>query len=206
MIRVLVISPFPAVRAGLRALLEPSGEVEVVEAREPGDGRYLRGQAPDVVLLDDIANANALDTLRKDAPDVGIVLLGGSPAAVGAGAGRGATGYLTRDASAEEILAAIRGVARGLTVVDPARMSEVAQAAIRPHAEPASPTDEKLTQRELEVLQLMAAGLPNKTIALQLGISDHTAKFHVSAVLAKLGAASRTEAVTTAARRGLLLL
>ncbi|MCC6386326.1 MAG: response regulator transcription factor [Dehalococcoidia bacterium] len=69
-----------------------------------------------------------------------------------------------------------------------------------------SDTGADLTAREREVLTLMAAGLPNKTIALRLGISEHTAKFHVGTVLAKLGAASRTEAVMTAARRGLLPL
>lgn len=70
----------------------------------------------------------------------------------------------------------------------------------------AAGTSGELTPREREVLALMAAGLPNKTIALRLGISEHTAKFHVGTVLAKLGAASRTEAVMTAARRGLLPL
>jgi DNA-binding NarL/FixJ family response regulator len=72
--------------------------------------------------------------------------------------------------------------------------------------EPAAASDEPLTARELEVLQLLAQGLPNKLIAARLHISEHTAKFHVSSIMLKLGAASRTEAVTSAARRGLLIL
>jgi DNA-binding CsgD family transcriptional regulator len=119
-----------------------------------------------------------------------------------------AFGALPRDAGAEEIIAATTAVAGGLIVLDRRLASEALAAIERPRiAIEAGPTgDEPLTAREREVLQLLASGIPNKQIAQRLRISEHTVKFHVSAIMAKLSAASRTEAVTTAARRGLLLL
>jgi DNA-binding NarL/FixJ family response regulator len=112
---------------------------------------------------------------------------------------------LLKDAGADEILAALRAVTQGLVVLDPAiaRLTTLRQPALTPTS---AGLDEALTDRETEVLQLLSLGLPNKTIATRLGISEHTAKFHVGSILAKLGAASRTEAVTLAARRGLLVL
>ena len=119
-----------------------------------------------------------------------------------------AFGALPRDAGPEEITAAATAVAGGLTALDPRLTAETLAAIARPRmaSEIASVSDEPLTAREREVLQLLAQGIPNKQIAQRLRISEHTVKFHVSAIMAKLNAASRTEAVTTAARRGLLLL
>ncbi len=119
-----------------------------------------------------------------------------------------AFGALPRDAGGEEIIAATTAVAGGLTVLDRRLATEALAAIARPRIafEAAQTSDEPLTAREREVLQLLAQGIPNKQIAQRLRISEHTVKFHVSAIMAKLGAASRTEAVTTAARRGLLLL
>ena len=115
-------------------------------------------------------------------------------------------GLLARDASPERIVAAVRAEAAGLTVLD----HEVATATLSlPGAAaplPLADTLDELTAREREVLTLVAVGLTNKAIAQRLGISDHTVKFHVAAVLAKLGAESRTEAVHRAVRRGLLTL
>lgn len=117
-------------------------------------------------------------------------------------------GALPRDAGTEEIVAAITAAASGLTALDRSLALEALTglARGRTEAEPISEQEEPLTAREREVLQLLAQGIPNKQIAQRLGISEHTVKFHVSAIMTKLGAASRTEAVTTAARRGLLLL
>jgi DNA-binding NarL/FixJ family response regulator len=99
-------------------------------------------------------------------------------------------------------------VASGLLVLDPAvaRAALAAAPADRLRAAPAEDLAEPLTDREMEVLHLLALGLPNKAIALRLGISEHTVKFHVGAILAKTGAAGRTEAVMLAARRGILPL
>jgi DNA-binding NarL/FixJ family response regulator len=117
----------------------------------------------------------------------------------------GAAAVLPPSAARAEILAAVKAVACGFAVVPRALMSvlldddALAELAIAPHAAP-------LTPRELEVLAAMADGASNKTIARRLGISFHTAKFHVAAILAKLDADTRTEAVTKAAQRGLVML
>ncbi len=115
---------------------------------------------------------------------------------------------LLRDATTEEIVAAMRAVGGGLVTLD-RRLAHGALTAIQRVTAPtelAAGAGEPLTPRERDVLQLMAEGLPNKLIAARLSISEHTAKFHVSAIMTKLGAASRTEAVTIGARRGLLIL
>jgi DNA-binding NarL/FixJ family response regulator len=115
-------------------------------------------------------------------------------------------GALPRDAGTEEIVAAALAVASGLTALDRTLAQEALAGLARGRPEPVNDQSEPLTAREREVLQLLAQGIPNKQIAQRLSISEHTVKFHVSAIMTKLGAASRTEAVTTAARRGLLLL
>lgn len=120
-----------------------------------------------------------------------------------------AFGALLRDATRDEIVPAITAVASGLITLDRRLASDLfatSQRIATPAAERPAASEEPLTARELEVLQLMAQGLPNKIIAVRLHISEHTAKFHVSAIMMKLGAASRTEAVTRGARLGLLIL
>ena len=186
----------------------------------------------DIALLDLDASFDAelvtgwLEALR---PRSGVVALG---AAESPGAGRGESrgarervsrqtvelarlvaadglgfGALPRYASAEEIVAAVTAAASGLTALDRGLALEAFAGLARGvRAEPVSEPTEPLTARERGVLQLLAQGIPNKQIAQRLTISEHTVKFHVSAIMTKLGAASRTEAVTTAARRGLLLL
>ena len=204
-IQVLVVSPLPTVRAGLRALLAEAPEIEIL-GEAAGAAELEGARRPHVALVDGSAGPAVLEALETAAPETGIVLLGVEPPRNRAAWGPAARGYLGRDANADEITAAVRAVASGLAVIEPALMRELVggQAATITGASTAG--EEPLTPRELEVLQLVAAGLPNKTIALRLNISEHTAKFHVSSVLSKLGAASRTEAVTTAARQGLLLL
>ena len=115
---------------------------------------------------------------------------------------------LRRDATGAEIVEAIRAVGGGLVALDRRLAGSALATATTPSSadEDESAIQEPLTPRELDVLQLLAQGLPNKTIARSLRISEHTAKVHVSAIMVKLGAASRTEAVTRAARRGLLML
>ncbi|HEY1534313.1 MAG TPA: response regulator transcription factor [Polyangiaceae bacterium] len=112
----------------------------------------------------------------------------------------GAQGVLLRSVDSERIVSALRAVAMGLGVFDPILLRSLLS------ARAALPEALALTPREAEVLSLMAEGLSNKLIAERLKISDHTVKFHVNAILNKLGAETRTEAVVQAARRGLLML
>ena len=235
--RVYILSTYPTVRAGLAAVVREQPGWRVIGETAPGDLAGALGsqagqpeQPPDMLLadLDGITDAEAiyewLETLR---PRNGIVALGmAAPNNPGGRVGQEATrllsslaraaeehglafGVLRRDATAEEINAAIAAVAGGLITLDRRLASDLFALSGRSQATLPAPlveSDEPLTARELEVLQLLAQGLPNKIIAARLHISEHTAKFHVSSIMLKLGAASRTEAVTLAARRGLLIL
>ena len=104
-----------------------------------------------------------------------------------------------------ELAAAVSAVGNGLSVMDPQVRARLGGSRT-PHGAGLEPLEERLTERELDVLAQLALGLPNKAIAFRLGISEHTVKYHVGEILGKLGAASRTEAVMQAARRGLLAL
>ncbi len=112
---------------------------------------------------------------------------------------------LPRSADASAIRAALGGAAQGLVVLDPALLGELGRRSVAPTRSPPA-KGQDLTARELEVLRLLAEALPNKLIADRLGISDHTAKFHVNSVLSKLSAGTRTEAVVRAARLGIVTL
>jgi DNA-binding NarL/FixJ family response regulator len=151
-----------------------------------------------------VVDADPGDELADSLDAVPVVFLGEPPG--GTPARRGVSGWLRRDATGEEIAAAVVAVSRGLIVFDQNFVAAEVSEAVPAFAPQATATAEALTEREREVLELMARGLPNKTIAHELGISEHTVKFHVSTILGKLGAAGRTEAVTLAVRRGLLAL
>jgi DNA-binding NarL/FixJ family response regulator len=114
----------------------------------------------------------------------------------------GARGLLLREVTSQSLVTALAAVAQGLMVVDPT----LADSLEPPGNLAPTPLDEELTPRELEVLQLVAEGLSNRAIGYRLGISEHTVKFHVNAIMSKLGAQSRTEAAVRATRLGLVIL
>jgi DNA-binding NarL/FixJ family response regulator len=195
-------------------VLRASPEIDVLgEAAGVSDLLALAtSYVPDAVLIELEAAGeelgSAVATLSAEAPATGVVLLTGADSAWIANALRnGVRGILPREAESAEIVAAVLAVAQGLLVL-PAPMArsllplEAAPTTIVQSTVPA----ETLTARELEVLRLISEGLGNKGIAQRLHISEHTVKFHVGAIMAKLGAASRTEAVTIAARHGLIML
>lgn len=191
MIRVAVRAAYPSVRAGLRALL----------AAEPGFLLVDDGDDEADVTVADLEGA----ATPGDWPRGPAVLLADSPAAfAGAVAADGIPrAYILKESSGAELAAAVRAVGAGFVVFEPA------VAALWQRPKPGAATTSgaaSLSQRELEVLRLVAAGQPNKSIALKLGISEHTVKFHVGTVLGKLNAASRAEAVALAVRSGLLPL
>ena len=192
-------------RAGLAALLgqQPGCNVAGQSAGGATLSSDLDIYRPDVLVWDlGWDPRTGLDNLAR--------LPGGAPPVLAlvpdeshAGEARsaGVTGILYRESDIESLSAALAAVARGLTVFDPALST-------LPPSAPDSARLEAphLTPREMETLALLAEGLPNKAIASQLGISEHTAKFHVNSILSKLDAQSRTEAVTRATRLGLILL
>jgi DNA-binding NarL/FixJ family response regulator len=169
--------------------------------------RQVAALEPDVVLLDAEGEriAPLLGPLRGETRSA-LLVLTDDPARVlreTADARRLVRAVLPRDATAEEIRAAIEAVAAGLVALHPDALGAVARQAGARGASRIE-ADEPLTAREIEVLGMMADGLGNKVIAARLGISAHTAKFHVASIMAKLGAGSRTEAVSIGLRRGLL--
>ncbi len=200
-VRVLIAAGYPSVRAGLAALLAQQPGIQTIDAVPVPDS-----PRPDVIVADaGSTGADRLAALAESHPTAAFVMLGGDPAADGPGLDSGPVAYLAPDSDATALATAVRAVALGLTVLDPAL---IATHGIHVHSRVPADTimlpGETLTAREREVLELVANGLPNKAIARELGISEHTAKFHVGSLLAKLGAGSRTEAVTIATRRGLL--
>ena len=216
MLRLYVIAEPPLVRAGLRAVLAEMEDGAVTGASaglDPG-GAFLADAPPDVVVVDPGPDGTAddLDRLVGATGRSGVVVLG--PIAdedhlATLLAGR-PWGYVSRDATPDRLRDAVRAVGGGLLAIDPRLAGGLfGSAADLPRPVPLTSSEgsvEELTAREREVLQLVALGLANKTIARDLAISEHTVKFHVAAILAKLGAGSRTEAAHIGARRGLVTL
>lgn len=208
MTKVLVISDHRVVRSGLRALLEEAGDLEVVgeSAPETASAEAEKYQ-PDVVIVDVGADSDdeAIWVLAGERGASAVVAIGQSAAAplVRQTLQAGARAFLLWDTAAEELAAAVRSVAQGLVVLHPA-VAEALVGEARPQPGPTG--GEALSPREQEVLHLLAQGLPSKTIAARLRLSEHTVKFHISSIMTKLGAASRTEAVALALRRGLIAL
>ncbi len=196
MTRVLVAAPSPVTRVGLETLIGSSPGMEL--AGGFADLSAVEALHPDVVLC-------ALPLAEIPPPAGGFapayVLLGGdSPSGWTQEAVRtGVRALLPRDASAEQILAAVEAAAAGLIAADPREFE-----ALLPSYTASEPS--VLTAREIEVLRMMAEGEANKQIAWKLNISEHTVKFHVASILGKLNAGTRTEAVTTGIRKGLILI
>lgn len=206
--RILIIADDPLARAGLAALLSNQPECVVVGqlAANADLAAEIPVYQPQALLWDlgwePLAILDRLIDLKDNGLPI-IALLRDETHATEAW-NAGARGLLRRDTPAEQLATALVSVTQGLVVLD----TNLA-AAVLPIRERASlpPINvEELTAREREVLQRLAEGLPNKIIAQRLGISEHTVKFHINAILSKLGAQSRTDAVVRATRIGLIIL
>lgn len=212
MIRVLVWAKSAVTRAGLEAIVRADGRFEIAtnESRSPDLQRALLETDPEVVLLDaaDGARPPALSLAQagRESPAVVVLLESARRAEILRWLQSSVRALLLRDAHPEEITAALEAARSGLA----AASVEILDALLPPGTELSSdeelPPGEPLTTREAEVLALLAGGAGNKEIASRLGISEHTAKYHVSSILGKLGAATRTEAVTRGYREGLILI
>ncbi|HVT18143.1 MAG TPA: response regulator transcription factor [Thermoanaerobaculia bacterium] len=203
-LRVLVVGDDPLARSGLVFLLAGESELRIVEQVDTAAAAAaIQRDEPDLAIwdlgVDSELPLERLGELGEAAPPV-LVLLADEQAASDALAA-GARGLLFRDAEPRRIAAAAAAIAGGLLVFD----EPLGTVLLRPRAA-AAPLAEPLTPRELEVLQLLAEGLSNRLIADRLGISEHTAKFHITAIVGKLGAQSRTDAAIRGARLGLILL
>jgi two-component system nitrate/nitrite response regulator NarL len=205
-VRVLIVADDEAFRAGLAAALFGQAGVSAVDqARLDGDlATTAVPHKPDVILWDLSDTDRGIGSELLAVLDLAtpVIVLGDDEMLIAEAVAAGAKGALPRRVDPGPLVAAVRAVGEGLVVIDPDFPAGVLPA----RGELSGSPPEELTTREIEVLQLLAEGLPNKQIALRLGISEHTVKFHVDAILGKLGAHSRTEAVTRAARLGLLVL
>ncbi len=212
MIRVFLIAASPLARAALQNRLRPHGVKIVGSAAhiDAVDGQ-LSDTQPQALLVD--ASAEQLETMIGSladsdlAAEIPTVVLAepGSSAVSAQALQAGIRAVLPSGLAADQLAAALHAVASGLVVLHPTEV-QAAFPMAAPASQPLAELPEPLTRREREVLQMLAGGLANKEIAARLQISDHTAKFHVAAILGKLGAATRTEAVALGIRRGLVLL
>jgi DNA-binding NarL/FixJ family response regulator len=212
MLRLLVASPYPALRAGLHVLLEEArrtragesvmvvGEADTVDATL----QWTRAAQPQVVIYDLAFEVDdelsGLWRLRQNAPQTAVLALCESSAdgRVLAAIQAGARGCLPKTATGPELLEAAENAVLGEPILHPATTAALLEQ-LRGEGPAVS-----LSPRESEVLRQVAAGQTNKAIALLLGISEHTVKFHLGSAMTKLGAASRAEAVALAIRRGLI--
>lgn len=230
MIRILLADDHPIVREGLRAVLETQADFEVIgtpQQAASGDEalRLTLELKPDILLLDlEMPVIDGVETIRRlrmansarSKPDeqqgtrVIVFTAFDNDERIIAALAAGANGYLLKGAPREDIFQAIRITMQGGSLLQPLVASKLLRhmGYHEGHrlAAAQQPSYETLTERELEVLALLAQGMPNKEIAAHLIISERTAKFHVSSIMGKLGATNRTEAVALAAQKGLITL
>jgi DNA-binding NarL/FixJ family response regulator len=209
---VMVAATSAVRRGGLEAMVRDGSSFELVGSAAGLIGLAERVQAlqPDVVLVDLALPEPQFASLAAALQQAGaaVVVLIDEPDAkwISRALRAEVRALLTREASREEIRSAILAASNGMVLLDP-EIAKGLLAGNRPSgADPTLETVEELTPREIEVLRMMAEGLGNKEIAARLGISDHTVKFHISSILAKTGASTRTEAVTLGIRMGLILI
>jgi NarL family two-component system response regulator YdfI len=210
--QVLIVAASAARRAELERMVGENSVFQVAGSVSGLSGLEARATAsrPDVVLADlaelDPQFVSTSASLKQ--AGIAVVTLVDDP-----GAGwttrvlrTGVLGVLARSSPSIEIHSAIQAASRGLLLLESELARELFSAhSVRPHEHEVTAL-EQLTAREIEVLRMLAEGFANKEIASRLGISDHTVKFHISSILAKLGASTRTEAVTMGVRKGLILL
>lgn len=213
-LRVLIVDDHGVVRQGMRAYLSMVPDIKVIGEAVDGQQALDRlqtlaktGALPDVVLMDILMprldGIAATAAIKARFPLVEVVVLTSfiEEAKVQAALEAGATGYLLKDAEADEVAAAVRAAHRGELQLDPAVAARLMRSLQAPkRADPLA----ELTEREREVLILVAQGEANKAIAGALGITERTARTHVSNILGKLGLASRTQAALFAVREGLI--
>lgn len=210
MIRLALMAANGLARSGLQAMLGANDRFHITSLASDLEtfATLLDEVQPDVAVIsaDRQENEPPRELLALAALPVVVLLDDPQPLWIVEALRSGIRAVLPSDVRAEELHAAIYAAAAGLMVLHPQEAQPLLTMATIPEPRPLEPQGESLTPRETEVLRLVAAGLSNKQIAGRLDISDHTVKFHIASVMGKLGAGSRTEAVTIGVRHGILLL
>jgi NarL family two-component system response regulator LiaR len=214
MIRILIADDHAVVREGLRTLIGAQPEMELVgEAADGSEAvQKARSLKPDVVLLDLVmprmGGVEAIGAIKNEDPKARILVLTSfaEDDKVFPAIKSGALGYLLKDATPQELLQAIRDVHRGEPTMHPSIARKLMRELQRPPEPSRPPTEEPLSEREVEVLKLVAQGFPNQEIADKLFISERTVRTHVTSILSKLHLANRTQAALYALREGLARL
>ena len=209
MIRILVYSPVLALRAGLSVLLSGDKDLELIADISSLDDLTDMPELDVIIIADDNEALNNFERhLESIEPPPALLLISDETEGLEhlTEMPIRAWGILPSDCSEEELFAALHALHEGLIVASAPYVQPALGLGAGVKVHHANQDLDELTPRESEVLQLLAHGLANKQIALQLGISEHTVKFHGSAIYAKLAVTNRTEAVRQAARRGLIVL
>jgi two-component system NarL family response regulator len=202
--RVLIADDHPVVRAGLAAVITQEPDLEVVGEAENGERAValFREHRPDATLMDlrmpEVGGVDAIRRITAEFPDARILALTTyeGDADIRRALNAGARGYLLKDMLLSDVITALRSVLRGERVIPAAVATRLAE----------FPERSDLTERELQVLELVGRGLSNKEVAKAIGRMDETVKIHLKNIFAKLGVSDRTEAVTVALGRGLIHL
>ena len=206
-VRLLIADDHPVVRSGLRGMLESQPDFEVVGEAENGVEALSLAQrlSPDVVLMDlrmpEMDGVTATKRIKAARPEINVLVLTTyeSDADIFRAVEAGATGYMLKDTPREGLYNAVRAAAGGKPLLASAVAARLMERVRRPN-------EETLSGREIEILELVAAGTSNKGIAKQLWISETTVKTHMLHIFEKLGVSDRTAAVTAALKRGIIRL
>lgn len=213
-IRVLLADDHVLVRQGIRQFLEDEADIEVIaEANDGAEAiRMVQEQQPDIAVLDirmpEVTGVEATRRIKDRFPNVRVLILTAydDDPYVFALLQAGADGYVLKTASAEELVRAVRTVYEGQSALSPEIASKVVRQMASGKPAGAAEQVESLTERELDVLRLAAQGKTNRAIGGELDISHRTVQGHLASIYGKLGASSRTEAVTEALRRGWIVI
>ena len=213
-IRVVLADDHAVVRKGIREFLEASGHISVVAEAADGEQAVdlVTRHAPDVAVLDvqmpRLTGIEATRRIKAEMPGVRVLILTAydDDPYIFALLQAGASGYVLKTAGSDELVNSVRAVFRGESALDPAVAQKVVQQLTSGRPLGAQSVLEPLTEREIEVLELAAKGLTNKAIGQALAISDRTVQGHLANIYGKLGAGSRTEAVTEALKQGWIVL